>query len=53
MPQACVLLAATLPRKALTPDEAIEFVQYVQHNNHKAKVSHYRQRGAQLEDGPT
>ena len=53
MPQTCVLLGAALPRKALTPDEAIELVEYMQHNNHKAKISHYRQHGAQLDDAPT
>ena len=53
MPQACLLLGAVLPRKALTPDDAIELVEYIQHNNHKAKQSHYRRRGAQPPDAPT
>ena len=42
MPQACLLLAAVLPRRELTPAEALALVRYVQQANHKAKVSHYR-----------
>ncbi|MBL7223834.1 MAG: hypothetical protein ISS72_08275, partial [Candidatus Brocadiae bacterium] len=40
-PQACILLAAVLPRRTLTPGQAIQVVRYIQHNNHKAKVPHY------------
>jgi hypothetical protein len=52
VPQACLLLAAALPRKQLTPTEAIDLVKHIQHGNHKAKRSHYR-RAARARDGPT
>ena len=54
MAQACWLLAAALPRKQLTPTEAIALVQYIRHNNYKAKASHYRRRtpNTRPRDGP-
>ena len=42
MPQACILLATVLPRRDLKAAEAIATVRYVQHGNHKAKLSHSR-----------
>jgi hypothetical protein len=33
-----------LPRATLTPEAAIELVRWTQHNNHKAKLSHYATR---------
>jgi len=53
VPQACLLLGASLPRKTLTPDEALELIQYIQHNNYKAKCSHYQRRGAAPPPAPT
>ena len=51
MAQACLLLAAALPRRELTPEGALGIVRYIQLGNHKAKVSHYR-RAAESRDGP-
>jgi hypothetical protein len=44
LPQACILLAAALPQRTLTPQEAIATIRYIQASNHKAKLSHYRHR---------
>jgi hypothetical protein len=44
LPQACWLLAAALPQRELTATAALALVRYIQGNNHKAKVSHYRRR---------
>jgi hypothetical protein len=44
-------LAAALPRRNLTPEEAISLVRYIQRGNHKAKLSHYRQ-AVRARDGP-
>ena len=38
--QALLLLAAVLPQKPLTPQEALERVQYTQRRNHAAYLSH-------------
>ena len=40
-----------MPRRELTPDEAIKLVRHIQHGNYKAKVSHYR-KATRPRDGP-
>ena len=51
--QACQLLAAALPRRELTPEEALRLVRYTQLGNHRAKLSHYRRAArASARDGP-
>jgi len=54
VPQTCLLLGAALRRKELTPTEAIALVEYMQHNNYKAKVSDYRRdrSNTRPRDGP-
>jgi hypothetical protein len=37
-------MAASLPRRRLTPAQAIRLVRCLQRNNHKAKLSHYKRR---------
>ena len=44
LPQACILLAAALPRRVLTLSDALDVVRHTQLSNHKAKLSHYRRR---------
>ena len=34
LPQACILLAAVLPHRTLTPPEAIATLRYIQASNH-------------------
>lgn len=48
--QALLLLAAVLPQKPLTPQEALERIQYTQRHNHAASLSH-RQRILERLDG--